>query len=216
MQRVVRDEILDTLPHTHPDAMRSRRDLRVLNWLMGNYRWMRRQLKIHGKSLDRALELGAGLGDFQRHMSRRNEDTIKIDALDLCPKPADWPESRRWWQDDIKQFDRYDDYTVILANLILHHFTDVELLAIGQKISRHARLILACEPSRRTLHGMQLKVLGCLGLGPVTKRDGAVSIQAGFRSSELPQALGLDPSRWQWNCRSGLRGQYFMIAIRVA
>ena len=38
--RVVIPELLDHLPADEPEALRSRRDLRRVNWLMGNERWL--------------------------------------------------------------------------------------------------------------------------------------------------------------------------------
>ena len=43
-KREVEPEILDGLPAGHPDAIRSRRDLRLVNALMGNQRWILKQL----------------------------------------------------------------------------------------------------------------------------------------------------------------------------
>ena len=39
-------------------------------------------------------------------------------------------------------------------------------------------------------------------------------IAAGFRDTELPQALGLDPAAWQIECRTTLLGAYHMVATR--
>ena len=44
LKRTVIPELLDHLPADDPHAMRSRRDLRRINFLMGNERWIRRTL----------------------------------------------------------------------------------------------------------------------------------------------------------------------------
>ncbi|MEO1844804.1 MAG: hypothetical protein ABGZ37_11065, partial [Akkermansiaceae bacterium] len=62
--RVVQPELLDELPFDDPDALRSRRDLRFINGVMGNFRWMRRRLA--GRAEGRVIELGAGDGAFLR------------------------------------------------------------------------------------------------------------------------------------------------------
>src|SRR5688572_14054246 len=40
MQRTVQPEILDSLPHDHPDALHNRRDLRLTNFVTGDHRWL--------------------------------------------------------------------------------------------------------------------------------------------------------------------------------
>ena len=41
------------------------------------------------------------------------------------------------------------NYAAVIGNLIFHQFTDDELAALGATLRRHARVILAFEPSRR-------------------------------------------------------------------
>jgi hypothetical protein len=63
MERVVEPEILDGLPANDPEARRSRRDLRLLNVLMGNERWLARQVAAHPEAAARGVvEAGAGTG----------------------------------------------------------------------------------------------------------------------------------------------------------
>ncbi|MDF1739878.1 MAG: hypothetical protein P1U86_12025 [Verrucomicrobiales bacterium] len=45
MLRIVQPEILDSLPADAPDAVRSRQDLRRINYLMDNFRWLERALE---------------------------------------------------------------------------------------------------------------------------------------------------------------------------
>lgn len=215
MERVLENEILDTLPFEHPDALRNRREIRFLNGLMGNYRWLRRRIAEKGRPEDRYLELGAGSGDLRRYLMQCGFGEIALDGLDVCPRPADWTSERCWHQEDLKAFDGFDDYSVILGNLILHQFSDDELGEIGRRLEPHARLIVACELARRPLHLLQLRLLACFGLGHVTRHDGAASIRAGFVRDELPHRLGLNPLRWRWRCQMGWRGQYLMLAERL-
>ena len=52
--RLLVPEILDGLPPEDPEARRSRRDLRRINFLMGNERWIARQVRelaFHGFDL---------------------------------------------------------------------------------------------------------------------------------------------------------------------
>ena len=55
MTRTLTPELLDSLPSQHPDALRSRRDLRWINFAMGNHRWFARTLPPLLRPGDRVL-----------------------------------------------------------------------------------------------------------------------------------------------------------------
>ncbi|MEM6280014.1 MAG: hypothetical protein AAF733_11080, partial [Verrucomicrobiota bacterium] len=59
-KRLVIPEILDSLSHEDPAAQRSRRDLRLVNVLMGNYRWILERMRSSG--VQEWIEVGAGSG----------------------------------------------------------------------------------------------------------------------------------------------------------
>src|SRR5580698_3898368 len=101
MQRQLQPEILDSLPHSHPDAAHNRRDLRIINRAMGNPRWFLRELPPLLRPGERVLELGAGTGDLGIAL---NALGIPVDGLDLWPRPAAWPAARAWHQADLKTF----------------------------------------------------------------------------------------------------------------
>src|SRR6185369_13534880 len=73
MQRNVERELLDELPETDARAKGSRRDLRRLNWLMGNVQSLAGQLqRLPAASPERTiLDLGAGDGDVMRKVAER-------------------------------------------------------------------------------------------------------------------------------------------------
>ena len=240
MQRTVQPEILDGLPACNLDAMASRRDLVKINYLMGNYRWMRRQIRRTRLSQqDRLLEIGAGDGLLAKKLMRtlgRAGSTHSFDspvpgaprhsqtepearypggyhALDQCGPPRDWPNQANWHSANLLQFSGYGDYTHLLANLILHHFRASELLRLGQRLEEGGiRCIIACEPCRRPVHKLQLRAGKWIGFNYVTLNDGCVSVDAGFRAEELPELLGLDPVDWWWSIDETWMGAYRMRA----
>ena len=62
-QRVVIPELLDHLPADDLEALRSRRDLRRINFLMGNERWVCRTVSQFPDAANRGIvEIGAGDG----------------------------------------------------------------------------------------------------------------------------------------------------------
>ena len=80
MKRDVRPELLDSLPGDDPAAIRSRRDLRLINFLMGNERWIMRQRHDGG-----IIELGAGSGNLTQQLAGLG----KVTGLDFQEKPEE-------------------------------------------------------------------------------------------------------------------------------
>lgn len=214
-QRLVQPEILDSLPESHPDALANRRDLRLINVVMGNHRWFARHLRQRLTASDRILEIGAGTGDLGLFLSHHLNPDQGITGLDLWSRPAIWPAEWPWRREDIMHFEGYDEYTILLGNLILHQFDNRQLLLVGERIrNSRIRLILVNEPARRRIHKHQLLLLRPFGLHPVSRHDGRVSIEGGFLGSELPEALGLDPEEWHIRTCSGFFGWHRMVAER--
>jgi hypothetical protein len=216
MKRLVQPEILDSLPETHPDAVANRRDLRLINGIMGNYRWFCRNLPSRLSSGDRILEIGAGTGELGLRLRAACGGKLPhYCGLDLWSRPPDWPREWDWAREDLLESERFSEYTVIIANLILHQFDDEQLRRLGRKLrAGNIRLILASEPARRRLHQWQLQFLRPLGLNPVSRHDGHVSVAAGFRGEELPELLGLSAPNWNVQGTSGFLGWHRIVASR--
>jgi len=212
MQRILQAELLDSLPPDHPDALHSRRDLRIINRCMGNHRWFARTLPPLLRPGETVLELGAGDGAFGLRLASRG---LPVDGLDLCPRPASWPPARAWHRSDLRTFQGYSAYPVVAGNLIFHHFSDEDLAELGAVLRQRARTIIACEPARRRSSQILLAVLGPLcGANRVTRHDGRISVGAGFRGSELPRALGLREDGWKIYCKEAAPGACRMVATR--
>jgi hypothetical protein len=210
MQRILQAELLDSLAPDHPDALHNRRDLRVINRVMGNYRWFARSLPALLRPGEAVLELGAGDGTLGLRLAARG---IAADGLDLWPRPAAWPPGRSWHRADLRTFDGYGRYPVVAGNLIFHQFNGAELAALGGILRQQARTIIACEPLRRRASQALLAVLGpLLGANAVTRHDARVSVAAGFQGDELPRALGLEDGRWKIVCHETALGAFRMVA----
>jgi 2-polyprenyl-3-methyl-5-hydroxy-6-metoxy-1,4-benzoquinol methylase len=212
MPRTIQPELLDTLSPHHPDALHSRRDLRLINRLMGNHRWLEKTLRSCVRSDERTLEIGAGTGELSARLATAG---IAMDGLDLLPSPENWPDSLTWHSADLRSFERYADYHVIVGNLVFHHFEDAELAELGRRMGGSARMIVACEPARRRISQFMFRIFGpVFGASHVTLHDGCVSIGGGFSGDELPRALGLSDSEWIIKRSVSLVGLYRMIATR--
>ena len=179
---------------------------------MGNRSWFVRHAPRLARSGEVALELGAGDGALALALSAAGLPTA---ALDRFPAPAIWPESARWHVADLRGFSAWGDYPVVVGNLILHHLEKSELAALGARLDRHARVLVFNEPLRHWRARLLWAVGAPLGgAGPVTRHDGRVSIDAGFRDDELPRDLGLDPARWSWGVTTTFFGAYRLVAER--
>jgi hypothetical protein len=211
MQRTLQPELLDSLPHDHPDALHNRRDLRLTNAVVGNPRWFARILPALLRPGEVALELGAGTGELGAVLRKTG---VAVDGLDLWGRPAAWPPERQWHAADLRTFCGYAAYPVIIANLVLHQFPDEELRSLGARWQT-ARVIVASEPARRRVSQVLYRALApLLGANHVSLHDAHVSIAAGFRRDELPCLLGLDPLTWAIRCRVTWLGIYRMVAVR--
>ncbi|QSR85577.1 hypothetical protein [Methylacidimicrobium sp. B4] len=217
MKRIVEPEWIDQLDPASLEARRTRGELRRMNALMRNFDWFRAQLARHPSLFGRGLELGAGDGHLGAYLfadptTRRRLDLVGIDRIG---RPPAWPEDWRWEQKDILRFEGWRDFPLLLANMVLHHFSAEELALLGSRIRDSCRLLLALETARRGMHLAQVRALRVFGiLGPVGYHDASTSIQAGFVGEELPQLLGLPSSEWHWQIRLTFFGAYQLVAER--
>ena len=207
LTRAVLPEILDSLPPDDQRALRSRRDLRFINALMGNTRWILSCLSeaVPGTEVH---ELGAGDGRLLGKLATRG---FRLCGYDLLPRPADSCKSLRWQQGDFLQGEESLRGTVT-GSLILHHLEAEDLQRLGKRLG-DADQLLFVEPLRSELALLQGCVLKPF-LSPVTRHDMMVSIRAGFRQGELPLMLGLD-DEWKVEETMTLRGGYRLRAKRL-
>jgi hypothetical protein len=213
VQRVVEPEIIDQLPPDHPDVRRSRLDLKVINFLMGNERWIARHLRAFPEARARGvIEIGAGEGTLLKRLAARYPG-IPLTGCDLAPRPADLPAAIRWEQRDV--FDCLADCSarVLTANLFLHHFTDDELPRFHPLLQQF-EVICVNEPYRTEQTITDAKIIMPL-VGRATKHDMPASIRAGFLQGEMPRLLGLDSAEWRVREETTWRGGIRMLACRV-
>lgn len=213
LNRCLTPELLDSLSPECAEAAHSRRDLKLFNRVMGNPAWLRRTLPRVVRQRERVLEVGAGTGEVGLALSGLGLDWS---GLDLVARPALWPASWGWHQSDIRTFSGWERYPVVVANLMLHHLENADLVAVGRQIDRHARAVVACEPARqRRWQWVFRGVCSLIRANHISRHDGHVSIAAGFRGAELPELLGLSPRRWRWTTTISARGVYRLVAQRI-
>ncbi len=212
-------EILDTLPPDHPAALANRRDLRRINALQGNSRWIARSLAARLRPSDHVLEAGAGDGTLGRELWRCLPilRQCRYTGLDRqCDRPADWPSGWDWIRADLLDHPLTPAPRVVVVNFLLHQFSDGQLADLSRRLQASA-LWVVCEPhrSRHALLGLGLLRL-LMGLHPVSWQDGRTSIRGGFRGQELPALLEADATGRATRVTIDPRGVYRMVSEAAA
>ena len=147
MRRVVLPEKLDSLPEDDPGAVANRRDLRKINFLMGNYRWLRKVLNRRLIRSDSVSEWAAGDGAFGASLARAGKGVV-LKGVDLCRRPDEWPSDGRWQQANLLDLQLDDIGDVVIGNFILHQFEDEQLFKLGELLNARARLVVFNETAR--------------------------------------------------------------------
>lgn len=218
LPRVLEPETLDQLAPDDPQAQRARRDLRRVNAFMGARGILERAL---AKALARAeeavggtprglriLEIGCGDGRLMLDVARRRRERwpgAQLDLLDRQPivdadtiaeyAACGW-QARPLvadvldWAVDRSSAARWD---VVVANLFLHHFDAVALRRLLAGCARRADALAACEPRRSRFALGASHLIFFLGANAVTRRDGVLSVRAGFVGEELSEAWQAGP-----------------------
>ena len=231
MIRSLHAELVDDLPAEHPAAIQTRRDLRRINTLMGHAGIFAHSLKkvFPNQPPSRVLEIGAGDGEILLRVARRladawhDVDVTFVDQQDLLrdETKADFAEldwGVRSVQADIFQWlsDTVAEKTdVILANLVLHHFSEAQLATLFSAAAKKADAFIAVEPRRSGWPLFCTRWLSLIGFGPVTCHDAPVSVQAGFTGRELSR---LWPHDGQWELierRAGLFSHLFIARRKI-
>jgi hypothetical protein len=212
MERVVQPELLDILPARDSSALRSRRDIRRLNSLMGHPRLMAAAVEQSWRGHDhgRIVELGAGDGRFLLSVARRMRSkpsgvhATLVDRLDVVEQATRAGFESQGWQinlaiaDAMQWLSRADSFAcgTIIANLFLHQFSDMRLSEMLGLAAQSADSVIALEPRRSMLSRFCGCFLGLAGCSRVTRHDGRVSIRAGFAGREL-SALWSGGTDWE-------------------
>lgn len=194
-KRIVVPEWLDEMPASDPRALRSRRELRWINALMSNERWILAQLEKHPDATAQGvLELGAGEGHLLRKIHQRFPQH-RVCGADLLDRPAHLPQSIDWHAGDLTTRPPTPGFGVLVANLFLHHFTDDSLAWFATWLP-HVSLVILNEPLRRGSSHFWGRLLRPV-LHEVTRHDMHVSIDAGFLPGELPRLWPQHAAQWE-------------------
>lgn len=226
MVRCLQAELVDELPPEHPEAIKTRRDLRRINLLMGHVGILARALDsvTPEQHAVRLIEIGAGDGEMFLRVAQRlgdrwdNVDVTFVDLQDLVRDETEAAFSTLGWQvrsvkSDVLQWlgdTAAEKSNVIIANLFLHHFSDAQLSNLLSLAAKKADALIALEPRRAGWPLFCARALALIGFSPATCHDAPISVRAGFTGRELS---ALWPQNGTWDLterRAGLFSHLFI------
>jgi SAM-dependent methyltransferase len=227
LPRVLEAEWLDELPAGDVRALRSRADLRRVNWIMGNARLIAGPLRalLPAQGSLRIADLGAGDGCLTLSVARRlRRPDVRLTLVDRAPAvhgvTVNAFAALRWRANlaavDIFHFLSQPGamFDAVVANLFLHHFEPERLSRLLSLIARRTRVFVACEPRRSRFALLGSRFLWALGCNDVTRHDAVVSVRAGFSDDELSR---LWPSRgWKLEEKAARPFSHVFVARRDA
>jgi hypothetical protein len=225
--RALEPEWLDALAPDDPRAIRSRRDLRVING------WMR-QPAIMARALARScapegprrlIDLGSGDGTFLLRVARRlrwrHVTALLVDQRDIVTPATRAAFAALGWRAESLAADAREvlaqgvPVDVITANLFLHHLTAEDLRVLFADAARSTALLVACEPRRNAVAYAASRMIWALGCNDVSRHDAAVSVRAGFSGREL-SALWPGAAAWRIEEHAALPFTHCFVAQREA
>jgi len=228
--RIVEPELLDELPPQDPRALRSRRDLRLLNFGMRHPSMMAAALLKNLRNTDapRIVELGAGDGHFLLAVAKRLRskwpaaEATLVDRLDSFDPEIGKRFNSLGWRVGTEKKTAIEwlrqsppgTANAIICNLFLHQFQTAELADMLQLAARSTGLLVALEPSRSWLSRLTGGLLWVIGCGPVTRHDAGISIRAGFDKRELSE-IWPDKQNWSLTERPAGLFSHLFIARRA-
>jgi hypothetical protein len=184
--RVLKPEILDTL--SEEDARASLADLTRINRQWGGHSTLRRLLRKvvrSGESFS-LLDVGAASGDMGSRI-REWYPKAHVVSLDRIPSHLAECPGERIAGDAFRLPVRENSFDYVFSSLFLHHFDDIQVVELFAEFRRVARrAVLAIDLERNPIAYYFLPGTRWLfGWDPVTVYDGAISVEAAFRSREL-------------------------------
>lgn len=209
VRRRIEPEWLDELPGDDPRAVRARRDLRLMNRVMGHARIIAGALRANMKlaAAPRIAELGAGDGTLLLRIAAgapwgAGAEIVLVDrqpvvAADTAARYSTLGSRMTVCAADVFEWLQRTggSYDAIVANLFLHHFEDEVLARLFALSASRAKLFVGCEPRRARLPLAGSHMLGLIGCNDVTRHDAVLSVRSGFAAREL-SALWPESGGW--------------------
>jgi SAM-dependent methyltransferase len=216
-------ELMDDLSIPETDLRAALADLKRVNMLLGGHRagiaGLKPFLSRDAGTQSHILDIGCGDGEFLRYLQDyclkkgfsarltgwdRNAESLEAGRARVTPEAPITYQVR-----DVLEFPELPEGEfIIICNLFLHHFRDEEILKmLGHWSRSNCKAIVINDLDRNPLAYSLFRLFGAIFIkSKIAMHDGLVSIQRGFRRSELEgfgKSLGVRTStvRWKWAFR---------------
>lgn len=194
---------------------------KINRWLGGNsitLNGLKKMLKNKPKDkILTILDIGCGNGDMLRIIAdygRKEGYTFKLIGIDANEFTIDYAKKLSRNYNEISYFqqdvfsDKFKDfsYDIVLVNLILHHFSENEILDLLSLTLKKATIGIIVNDLHRHLIAYYLFKLLCLTIqNYMIKKDGLISILRGFKRPDLERMskkLNVEINiKWKWAFR---------------
>jgi SAM-dependent methyltransferase len=186
--RVLKPEMLDTLPPDSPDARASLADLVRINRYWGGLGTLR-QLLDQAIAKDESfslLDVGAASGDMGQEVQRLRSKA-RVTSLDYLESHLAEGDGARVAADAFSLPFAANSFDYVFSSLFLHHYSDDDVVRLLAEVGRVARKqVLVIDLWR---HPVPYYFIGytraLFGWNPVSVHDGKISVEAAFRPREL-------------------------------
>jgi 2-polyprenyl-3-methyl-5-hydroxy-6-metoxy-1,4-benzoquinol methylase len=188
--RVLKPELLDTLPPDSEDARASLADLVRINKYWGGLSTLRKLVDqvIPGDPSFSFLDVGAASGDMGRYL-KTLRPRARVTSLDYLESHLRAGTGSRVAADAFALPFAAKNFDYVFSSLFLHHFSDDDVVRLLAEFGRVAsRQVLIIDLWR---HPIPYYFIGytrpLFGWNPVSVSDGKISVEAAFRPRELAE-----------------------------
>lgn len=224
MERTITPEILDHLHSDDPRAVRSRKDLQLVNRLMGNGQFQSSAIRqlLQNQKNPRILEVGCGDGTFMLEVLRGARlpggEVVLLDQQDIVLDKTISAFAGIGWKATRVQADLFQwlpqmsrqRFDLGVCNLFLHHFHSEALRKVFAVLAESCHSFIATEPRRNLFCFSVTKCLWVIGCNDVTRHDAPVSVRAGFSRHDLQELWPKEENHFEFQERKqGLFTHYF-------
>lgn len=167
----------------------------------------------------RIVDVGCGDGEMLRHIARtfaKDQQTLHLKGVDINKESIQMAQELSTVHENLN-FEVMDilkitpeglPCDIVLCNLTMHHFSNLEIHVFLEKFYKLATVGVVINDLHRSVIAYQLfRVFSRIFMkSPIARHDGRISIARGFTLEELKQLskhLGFekDSIRWKWAFR---------------
>ena len=156
-------------------------------------------------------DVGCGGGDTMAHLLHHSyfrDYSLEFTGFDCSKEALRW--ARKWYPYPQLHFEELDAmqtwparrFHAVFFNLVLHHFTDAQIITLLQQAARNSDFIIINDLQRNWLPYYLFRLASRLGrFSPISRHDGLLSIKKSFTRRHWEQLLkraGLPTYRIRW------------------